>query len=51
MASCNQEFHSWLIAYGFAFSFGQQKSVGRSLTFKVSAYSRGWLIVEEIRYF
>ena len=38
MASCNQEFHSWLMADGFAFSFGQQKSVGRSLTFKVSAY-------------
>ena len=51
MASYNQAFHSWLIADGFAFSFGQQKSVGRSLTFKVSAYSRGWLIVEEIRYF
>ena len=51
MASCNQEFHSWLIADGFAFSFGQQKSVGRSLTFKVSAYSQGRLIGEEIRYF
>ena len=51
MASCNQEFHSWLMADGFAFSFGQQKSVGRSLTFKVSAYSQGRLIGEEIRYF
>ena len=49
MASCNQEFHSWLIADGFAFSFG--RSVGRSLTFKVSAYSQGRLIGEEIRYF
>ena len=27
-----------LIADGFAFSFGQHESVGRSLTFRVSAY-------------
>ena len=39
MAGYNQEFHSWLIADGFAFSFGQHKSVGRSITFRVLAYS------------
>ena len=49
MTGYNQEFHSRLIANGFAFSFGQHKSVGRSLTFRVSAYSRGRLIGEEIR--
>ena len=51
MASYNQAFHSWLIADGFAFSFGQQKSVGRSLTFKVSANSRGRLTGKEIQNF
>ena len=50
MAGYNQEFHSRLIADGFAFSFGQHKSVGRSITFRVPAYSRGRLIGEEIRY-
>ena len=49
MAGYNQEFCSWLLADDFAFSFGQNKSVRRSLTFKVSAYSRGQLIGEEIR--
>ena len=49
MAGNNREFHSRLIANDFAFSFGQHKSVGRSPTFRVSAYSRGQLIVEEIR--
>ena len=48
MTSYNQEFHSWLIANGFAF-FGQHESVGRSLTFRVSAYSQDRLIGEEIR--
>ena len=37
------------LAVGFAFSFGQHKSVGRSLTFRVLASSRGQLISEEIR--
>ena len=36
------------LAVGFAFSFGQHKSVGRSLTFRVLASSRGRLISEEI---
>ena len=49
MAGSNQEFRSQLIADGFAFSFRQHESVGRSLTFRVSAYSRGQLIGEEIR--
>ena len=49
MAGYNQEFHSRLIAVGFAFSFGQHKSVGRSRTFRVLASSRGRLISEEIR--
>ena len=49
MAGYNREFRSQLIADGFAFSFGQHESVGRSLTFRVSAYSRGQLIGEEIR--
>ena len=49
MAGYNQEFCSWLLADGVAFSFGQNKSVRRSLTFRVSAYSRGQLIGEEIR--
>ena len=35
MASYNQEFHSRLTADGFAFSFGQHESVGRSLTVRV----------------
>ena len=35
MASYNQEFCSWLTADGFAFSFGQHESVGRSLTVRV----------------
>ena len=34
----NQEFRSLLIADGFAFSFGQHKSVKRALAFGVSAY-------------
>ena len=34
----NQEFCSRLIADGFAFSFGQHKSVERSLTFRVPPY-------------
>ena len=49
MAGYNQEFRTRLIADGFAFSFGYHESVGRSLTLRVSAYSRGWLIDEEIR--
>ena len=49
MAGYNQEFHSWLIAVGFAFSFGQHESVGSSLTFRVLASSWGRLISEEIR--
>ena len=35
---------------GFYFFFQQHQSVGRSLTFRVSAYSRDRLIGEEIRY-
>ena len=35
---------------GFTFFFGEHESVGRSLTFRVSAYSRDRLIGEEIRY-
>ena len=34
----------------FYFFFQQHQSVGRSLTFRVSAYSRDRLIGEEIRY-
>ena len=49
MAGYNREFRYQLIADGFAFSFGQHESVGRSLTFRVSAYSRGQLIGEEIQ--
>ena len=48
MAGYNQEFRSRLMADGFAFSLGQHESVGRSLTLRVSAYSRGRLIGEEI---
>ena len=48
MAGYNQEFCSWLLADGVAFSFGKNKSVRRSLTFRVSACSRGQLIGEEI---
>ena len=51
MASYNQEFCSRLVADGFTFSFGQHESVGRSLTFRVSAYSWDWLIGEGIWYF
>ena len=50
MAGYNQEFRSRLIADGFTFFFEEQESVGRSLTFRVSAYSRDRLIDEEIRY-
>ena len=50
MAGYNQEFRSRLIADGFPFFFLQHESVGRSLTFRVSAYSRDRLIGEEIRY-
>ena len=39
MACYNQEFCSGLIPDGFAFSLGQRKSVGRSLTFRVAAYN------------
>ena len=49
MAGYNREFRSQLIADGFAFSFGQHESVVRFLTFRVSAYSRGQLIGEEIQ--
>ena len=49
MAGYNREFYSRLIANGFAFSFGQHESIGRSLTFRVSAYSQG-RPGEEIRY-
>ena len=38
MADYNQEFCSQFIADGFAFSFGQRKSVERSLTSGVSAH-------------
>ena len=50
MASYNQEFHSQLIADGFALFFGQHKPVGRSLTFRVAAYNWDLLIGEEIQY-
>ena len=50
MTSYNQEFRSQLIADGFTFFFQQHQSVGRSLTFRVSAYGRDRLIGEEIRY-
>ena len=50
MAGYNQEFRSRLIADGFTFFFEEQESVGRSLTFRVSAYSQDRLIDEEIRY-
>ena len=40
----NQECRSRLIADGFAFSFGQYESVGRSLAFRVSAYSQNRLV-------
>ena len=51
MAGYNQEFRSRLIADGFAFLGGQHESVGKSLTFRVSAYSRDQHIGEEIRYY
>ena len=35
--------------YLFIFFFGQHESVGRSLTFRVSAYNRDWLTGEEIQ--
>ena len=38
LACYNQEFCCRLIADGFAFSFGQHKSVKRALAFRVSAY-------------
>ena len=38
MACYNQDFCSRLIADGFAFSFGQHKSVERAVAFGVSAY-------------
>ena len=50
MGDYNQEFRSRLIADGFAFSFGQHKFVGRSIAFRVPAYSRGRLIGEQIWY-
>ena len=50
MACYNQEFCSGLIPDGFAFSLGQRKSVGRSLTFRVAAYNWDRLIGEEIQY-
>ena len=50
MAGYNQEFRSRLIADGFSFFVGQHESVGRSLTFRVSACSRDRLIGEEIQY-
>ena len=50
MACYNQEFCSGLIPDGFAFSLGQHKSVGRSLTFRVAAYNWDRLIGEEIQY-
>ena len=46
MAGYNQEFRSRIIVDGFAFSFGQKESVERSLTFRVSAYSRDRPICE-----
>ena len=49
MAGYNLEFRSRLTVDDFAFFFGQHESVGRSLTFRVSVYSRDWLIGEEIR--
>ena len=50
MACYNQEFCSGLIPDGFAFSLGQRKSVGRSLTFRVEAYNWDRLIGEEIQH-
>ena len=50
MACYNQEFCSGLIPDGLAFSLGQHKSVGRSLTFRVAAYNWDRLIGEEIQY-
>ena len=50
MAGYNQELCSQLIADGFAFFFfGQHKSVGRSWTIRVSAYSWDRHIGEEIQ--
>ena len=45
----NRECRSRLIADGFAFSFGQHESVGRSLAFRVSAYSQNRLVGKEIQ--
>ena len=45
----NQECRARLIADGFAFSFGQYESVGRSLAFRVSAYSQNRLVGGEIQ--
>ena len=51
MAGYNQEFRFRLIADGFAFSFGQHKSVGRSLTFRVSAYRwRNTVVTTKVTY-
>ena len=49
MASYNQEFYSLLIANGFTSLFLAAQSIGRTLTFRVLAYSRDRLIGEEIR--
>ena len=47
MAGYNQECRSRLIVDGFAFSFGQYEFVGRSQTFRVSAYRwRNTLLID-----
>ena len=50
MTSYNQEFCSRLITDGFTYFFWQHESIGGTLNFRVSAYSRDRLIGEEIRY-
>ena len=48
---CNSlGFRSRFIADGFTFLGGQLESSGKTLTFRVLAYSRDRLLGEEIRY-
>ena len=49
MASYNKLFRSRLIADDFTFLGGQLEPRGKTLIFRVSAYSRDRLIGEEIR--
>ena len=49
MAGYNLEFRSQLIADGFTFVGKKHEFVGRSPTFRVSTYSRDWLIGKQIR--